>query len=131
MSARPCIPWGPVSSKIALRLALALALVLGAQVTYGAGSRAAAELRALSCCAHDCKHGPARTAAPNRCCGVAPSPGDTASVAPATPDVPAPLLAALGTQLESTFACHSALAPSPHAEARGAPIFLLTRTLRL
>ena len=131
MSPHACIPWVSVSSRIAFRLTLALLLVVGVQLTSGAASQAVAELSALSCCAHDCGHAPMH-ADSSRCCGVASRHADTAAVAPAMPGVTAPLLAVIGTSLNEAIPSGLSVAASAMLPgARAAPVFLLTRTLRL
>jgi hypothetical protein len=89
-------------------LILALALALGVQTTYADPGAAAAEVRAMTCCAHHCDH-PLSPASARRCCGltVAASgpaegpisprvPSLTAGVftaSPAAPALPAPIRA--------------------------------------
>jgi hypothetical protein len=113
-----------------LRWSIALLLVVGTSVSYGAATQRLAELKALSCCAHDCKHGPARTVDPSRCCGVSPDSTAT-SVTPAAPSAAPALVATL--LAPASFAAPSSLvADAPDvAAARAAPLFLLTRSLRI
>jgi hypothetical protein len=115
-----------------VRSAIALLLVVGTAVSYGAAAQRAAEMSARSCCTHDCGHGPAKAADPSRCCGVAPADAAPASVAPAAPSA-APALVALSFASPALLADASSVADeSPDlAAARAAPVFLLTRSLRI
>ena len=120
-----------VTKRLRLRWSIALLVVVGTAVSYGAARQSLAELKAMSCCAHDCGHDPAKAADPSRCCGVAPA-SAAASVAPAAPS-PAPVqLATLIAAPATITAVPSLAADSPDlAAARAAPIFLLTRSLRI
>jgi len=119
-----------VTKRSLLRWSVALLLVVGTSASYGAATQSIAELRALSCCTHDCGH--QKAADPSRCCGVASPHAAAASVAP-TPSSPAPALVTvlLATPV-SPAAAPALAATSPGlAAARAAPVFLLTRSLRI
>lgn len=118
-----------VTKRSLLRWSLALLLVLGTSASYGAASQSIAELRALSCCTHDCGHRKAPD--PSRCCGIA-SPHAGAAVTPTAPS-PAPALVAvmLATPASRTAAPTLVQASPDLAAARAAPVFLLTRSLRI
>jgi hypothetical protein len=81
-----------VTKRSLLRWSIALLLVVGPSASYGAATQSIAELRALSCCTHDCGH--QKAADPSRCCGVASPHAAAASVAPTAPS-PAPALVAV------------------------------------
>jgi hypothetical protein len=120
-----------VSSKRLFPFALAVVLATSVQAAHAAPLRALAELRAVKCCTHVCRHGRTTKSTARHCCQVAQDePGIVAAaqgVAPAAEaavlvlDLPA---ATLGTPRWTIIA---GTTPLP----RGAPIFLLTRTLRL
>ena len=115
-----------------LSWSIALLLVVGTSASWGAAGQAVAELKALSCCTHDCGHGGEKAADPARCCGVASPHAAAASVAPAPP-APAPTLVAVPFATSPALvAPRSLAAESPSlAAARAAPVFLLTRSLRI
>ena len=118
-----------VTKRSLLRWSVALLLVVGTSASYGAATQSIAELRALSCCTHDCGH--QKAADPSRCCGVASPHAAAASVAP-TPPSPAPVLVTVLLATPASPAAAPALATSPDlAAARAAPVFLLTRSLRI
>jgi hypothetical protein len=121
-----------VTKRLLLRWSIALLVVVGTAVSYGAARQSLAELKAMSCCAHDCGHHPAKAADPSRCCGVAPANAVAASVTPAAPS-PAPVqVAALLDAPASIAAVSSVAATSPDlAAARAAPLYLVTRSLRI
>jgi hypothetical protein len=120
-----------VTKRSLLRWSVALLLVVGTSASYGAATQSIAELRALSCCTHDCGH-QKKAADPSRCCGVASPHAGAASVAP-TPTSPAPtLVVVLPATPASSAATPTLAAASPDlAAARAAPVFLLTRSLRI
>ena len=121
-----------VTKRLLLRVSIALLVVVGTGVSYGAARQSLAELKAMSCCAHDCGHDPAKAADPSRCCGVAPANAAAASVAPAAPS-PAPAQVAMLLAAPACITAASSLAvESPDlAAARAAPLFLVTRSLRI
>jgi hypothetical protein len=112
------------------RWSLALLLVVATSASYGAAMQSTAELQALSCCTHDCGH--QKAADPNRCCGVASPHANAATIAP-TPPSPAPALVVVLLATPASPADEPTLAAaSPDlAAARAAPVFLLTRSLRI
>jgi hypothetical protein len=115
--------------RILLRWSIALLVVVGTAVSYDAARQSLAELKAMSCCAHDCGHDAAKAADPSRCCGVAPANAAAASVAPAPPSsAPAQLATFLVAPASITPA--SSLA-ADLAGARAAPVFLVIRSLRI
>jgi hypothetical protein len=118
-------------ARYALRIALVLALAFSVQAAHGAPARAAGVLRALHCCATKC-HRTTSAGAAAQCCQVAPSDADTAGRAPLPHDlspalhgVPASILA-LG--LPAVVGAGESFSG---AAARAAPVFLLSRSLRL
>jgi hypothetical protein len=119
-----------VTKRSLLRWSVALLLVVGTSASYGAATQSLAELRALSCCTHDCGHG--KPADPSRCCGVASPHAGVASVTPTVP-APAPTLVAVLLAPPASLAPPPALAAGSQdlAAARAAPVFLLTRSLRI
>ena len=121
-----------VTRRALLRWSIALLLVVGTAASYGAAAQSLAELRALSCCTHDCEHSGRRPVDPSRCCGVAPAAGAVVSASVAAPS-PAPTLVATLLAPPVTVAVPSLrIAASPDAAAaRAAPVFLLTRSLRI
>jgi hypothetical protein len=120
-----------VTKRLLLRWSIAL-LVVGTAVSYGAARQSLAELKAMSCCAHDCGHDPAKAADPSRCCGVAPASAAATSVAPAAPSLAPAQVVALLAAPASIATASSLVATSPDlAAARAAPVFLLTRSLRI
>jgi hypothetical protein len=120
-----------VTKRLLVRWSIALLVVVGTSASYGAATQRVREVAAKSCCARDCGHGPAKTADPSRCCGVAPAAAATASVTPAAPS--APTLVTMSLPAPASLGAVSCLAAeSPHlAAARAAPVFLLTRALRI
>jgi hypothetical protein len=113
-----------------LRASLALVVAVGVQSAHGAPSRAIQSVRAVSCCATRCQHPmPARGA--SQCCRAAAD-EDTATLAPPS-SLPHP--AATWVVLPSASPAQRTVAASeafrPLAHARGAPIFLLVRSLRI
>jgi len=118
-----------VTKRSLLRWSVALLLVVGTSTSYGAASQSVTELRALSCCTRDCGH--RKAADPTRCCGVASPHAAVASITPTSPS-PAPVLVAvlLAASASPTAAPVRATAPDL-AAARAAPVFLLTRSLRI
>ena len=118
-----------VTKRSLLRWSVALLLVVGTSASYGAATQSIAELRALSCCTHDCGH--QKAADPSRCCGVASPHAATAAVAP-TPSSPAPALVTVLLATPASPPAPALAAASPNlAAARAAPVFLLTRSLRI
>ncbi len=121
-------------AKHSLRVALLCIAVFGLQVAYVAPSQATATLRAAHCCATRCHHARSASAAA-RCCKVEQGVSDAAALsAPKdgqqSNNIPAPVFvipAAFQLSSAGDFACSF----SPHVTPRAAPIFLLTRTLRL
>lgn len=120
-----------MTKRLLLRWSIALLIAITTWATHGTAAQTAAELNALSCCAHDCGHDPARAADPSRCCGVAPSAGEAVS-APAAPS-PAPALVTVLAAAPAASDAPAALAETAVdlTGARAAPVFLLTRSLRI
>ncbi|MGH7822664.1 MAG: hypothetical protein ACREQ9_23140 [Candidatus Binatia bacterium] len=108
----------------------ATVLAFGLQVGYAAPSRATTELRAVSCCADHCGHSE-RPAGAAECCNLGQAnDGPAANAAVARADMPA----APTASLVGLFAASARPAGDFHVAApreRAAPIFLLTRSLRL
>jgi hypothetical protein len=120
-----------VTRRLLFRWAFALLLVVGTSASYGAATQLVREVKARSCCTRDCGHGPAKTVDPSRCCGVAPASAATTASAPAAPTAPT-LVAASLTALTPFAGVPSLGVASPDlAAARAAPVFLLTRSLRI
>ena len=113
--------------------ALVALVVFGVQVGYGAPAGHTQIVRALSCCAQRCHHARS-TAGAARCCRVREVAGEVVTSAP--PKLPDAGLVALGP-LAALDASASLDGPgsraetSPGARARGAPLFLLTHSLRI
>jgi hypothetical protein len=112
--------------------ALLALMAFSTEAAYSAPTRNAATLRALRCCATHCDRArPAAAAA--RCCGVT----ESEVAAPAQPKGPAvaPALHATLVELEPFSGCerdaHGRVATARRASARGAPLFLLTHSLRI
>jgi len=119
-----------VTKRSLLRWSVALLLVVGTSASYGAATQSIAELRALSCCTHDCGH--QKAADPSRCCGVAPQHAAAVSAAPTAPSRAPALVAVLPAMPASRAMAPALAATSPDlAAARAAPVFLLTRSLRI
>jgi hypothetical protein len=119
-----------VSSKRLFPFALAVLLATSVQAAHAAPLRALAELRAVRCCKDVCRHGQPTRSTARHCCQVAQDdPGILATAQDVGPGPGAVLAldrppATLGTPQWTVIA---GAGPLP----RGAPIFLLTRTLRL
>ena len=114
--------------------ALVALTAFSVQVAYGMPVRSAQTIRAISCCSTRCDH--ARSAAAARhCCGV-PGADDERAVS-AQNKLPDHALApdSLAVALDSPPAlpAHTSELPgaTPPARARGAPLFLLTHSLRI
>jgi hypothetical protein len=113
-------------------VSIALLVVVGTGVSYGAARQSLAELKAMSCCAHDCGHDPAKAADPCRCCGVAPASTAATSVVPVAPSAaPSQVVAVLSAPASITAASSLATASPDPAAARAGPVFLITRSLRI
>src|SRR5262245_50858397 len=107
-----------------------LVLTVSVQATHGAPSRAIAELHAAKCCAHVCHH-PHNAGAARRCCQVAQ---DDPGVVVAANELRAPMLLSLPVDVVSAHLGPSSGDVLRDVEAprgRAAPLFLLSRTLRL
>jgi hypothetical protein len=121
-----------VTRRLLLRWSIALLVVVGTGMSYGAARQSLAELKAMSCCAHDCGHGPAKAADPSRCCGVAPASAAAASAVSVAPSpAPSQVVAVLSAPASITAAPSLAAASPDPAAARAAPVFLVTRSLRI
>jgi len=114
--------------------ALVALVVFGLQVGYGAPARHMQTVRALSCCATRCHHATS-TAGAARCCGVREVAGEVVTSAPPKlPDaglIALGPLAALGASTPRDGLPGGRVEASPAARARGAPLFLLTHSLRI
>lgn len=115
-------------------LALAASLALGVQTAYGVPTRSAGVVRALWCCSAGCDHARSPAGAA-RCCGIGGDAVDMLASPHAEPARGWPVVHASiverdapSTRLGPTSS--SALA-SQLARARGAPLFLLTRSFRI
>jgi len=114
---------------------LVLLIAFGVQTAQGTPTRTLAALRAVWCCLTVCHHSNVGAAA-SRCCGVAQSDGDVATVAPASrlaaPVADGALLVAPGVQQQvlprTEFRLIGAVRDPP---PRAAPLFLLTHSLRI
>jgi hypothetical protein len=121
-----------VTKRLLLRWSIALLVVVGTGVSYGAARQSLAELKAMSCCAHDCGHDPAKAADPSRCCGVAPASTAATSVVPVAPaPASAQVVAVLAAPASITAASLLAAASPDLAAARAPPLFLVLRALRI
>ena len=119
-----------MTKRLVLRWSIALLLVVGSAAAYAAPLQSLAELRALSCCTHDCHHGAGRAVDPERCCGVAQA--DTAAPAASAAPAAAPALVATLHAISVSPAALASFTPlSGRVAARAAPLFLLTRSLRI
>jgi hypothetical protein len=119
-----------VSSR-SVRLVVLTLVALVVQATYGPPARATAVLRAARCCAVRCHN--SRSAAHNgHCCRVFRDSGVLATIAPVQM---VPLPAGAGTVAGVVWG--SLVVPGPalslalSGRPRAAPLYLLTRTLRL
>jgi hypothetical protein len=114
----------------AVMLSLALLTV---QVAYVVPARASAELRATRCCATHCHH-PRSTGGAARCCRIQEPPAEIATLTPAksrhTPESRGVVLA-LPDSGRAPHGQALALIVGAEATPRAAPVFLLTRALRL
>ncbi len=113
------------------RLLLALALLVGVQGSYVNPGVVAAELRALSCCAHDCDR-PVPLPEARRCCGVtamASGPAET-PIAPAA-DTVAPILFTARCPVTAVQAPRRPAADAVRVGDTGPPTFLEQRHLLL
>jgi len=122
-----------VAAKRCVASTLLLVVTFGVQVAYGAPTRSTGVLRALHCCSTRCDHAKSASAAA-RCCGV-PDAGSELTTSPQTKSsddrhpVQTPLISAnVPAKLDAQRV--ASLAPVP-ATARAAPLFLLTRSLRI
>lgn len=113
--------------------ALLALTAFGVQVGYGAPTRSVQIARALSCCATRCRH-PKSPGAAARCCGVEGQQTDlTASTQTSARDdrpVLQSVLAQPDVRSELAGPRLARPAPAPATRARGAPLFLLTHSLR-
>jgi hypothetical protein len=115
-----------------LLAALVAVFAIGIQTAYAAPTRFMSELRAISCCARRCDR--ARPPGhPNHCCGIQQATEGVGVLAAAThvdPPQPVAGLAGIPATVSST---DGLLATTSlwSANQRGAPLFLLERSLRL
>lgn len=120
-----------VLSKRLFPLTLALLLATSVQATQGSPLRTLAELRAAHCCSHTCRHGRTTSGAARHCCQVAQDdPGVLAGAKPAV-DAPAVIAVVLDAVPAVLGAPASGVVTGTPPLPRAAPLFLLTRTLRL
>jgi len=120
-----------VSSKRLFPFALAVLLATSVQAAHAAPLRALAELRAVRCCKDTCRHGQPTRSTARHCCQVAQ---DDPGMLAATPGIvpgAAPAVLALDAPLTTPGTPRWTVVAGTAPVARGAPIFLLTRTLRL
>ncbi len=114
-----------------VRLLLALPLALGVQTAYVNPGAAAAELRAMSCCARHCD-APVSMPSVRGCCGVTvveSGPAEAPVVQGGSPLVPA--MQTLSTAVQAPPAVTWARAQSVHEAGSGPPTFLEQRHLLL
>ena len=111
--------------------ALAILIAFSVQAAHGAPLRATRTLRATWCCATTCHHA-SSTGRASQCCRSASDAGDTATLQTA-PTVREPAAVALGLSPRVADMAPAVLviASAPVVHARGAPTFLLVRSLRL
>jgi hypothetical protein len=104
------------------------------QAAYGMPVRSAQTIRAVSCCATRCGHAKSPAAA-GHCCGVAGAESERAvSSQVKLPDsgvAPHTLPVELGASSGLDAPTSDCLGAIPPARARGAPLFLLTHSLRI
>jgi hypothetical protein len=115
-------------------LSLIVSLTMGVQVVHGAPSRATRLARALHCCAHRCPdHHPVSQTGARHCCNVQPADADSgARVATPELDAAPSSTAALSIAVPVVHApAFGGWQARPRPVARAAPLFLLSRTLRL
>ena len=111
------------------RIALTVLLLIGLQSATAPADRAAATLRAVHCCAHNCaSHDPLPS--PARCCQIHAA--DTSAV-PSTPSVPVPHLSTVTFALlvGPAIAGGRAAVTLTAAPRNVGPLFLLAGSLRL
>jgi len=122
-----------MTAKRSLRIAIVALIAFSAQAAYAIPARTADEFRAAHCCATHCNHSSSPATA-NRCCHVEQSGADVATVSASKTLQPPVAISVLfitadtdciaspvGLALDVTL-----LSPLP-----AAPLYLLTRTLRL
>lgn len=125
-----------MAAKRILRVALLSLIAFSLQAAYVAPARAIEALRAAHCCAARCHHAQSATTA-SRCCNVAQDGTDAATLSATKASPPssatAPLLLAPMPLGGVHFATSAGIAPhlALRAALPAAPIYLLTRTLRL
>jgi hypothetical protein len=121
-----------MSARTSLRVAVFSLVVLGAQAAYAAPAHAIAGMRARHCCAAHCRHAGSAAAA-DRCCHLRQSTDDLATLASPRAHLETQVhLAVTAPALVPAGRATTASAPEPPGRtARAAPLFLLTRTLRL
>lgn len=125
---------GAVSLKRLLSSALVVLAAFSVQAAYGAPTRATATVQAQWCCSTRCDHAKSAAAA-RHCCGVAQA-GSEVAASPQTKLADSgPFMQAAPVEfdaLSSLGSIKSAWASAiPVARARGAPLFLLTHSLRI
>ena len=109
---------------------LTLLVAFGVQAAQGAPLRATRSLRATWCCATTCHHAPTSHGT-RECCQARDGDSDTATVR-ATPTVREPITLAIAVVPPLLAqAAPFRISAEPAFTARGAPVFLLTRSLRL
>ena len=114
--------------------ALVALTAFSVQVAYGAPARSTQIIRALRCCSTRCEH-PKSAAAAGHCCGVAGAESEVA-VSPETklPDTGLALHTVpveFGVFPGLDGRTNGWVGAIPAARARGAPLFLLTHSLRI
>ena len=124
-----------VSVKRLISSALVVLVGFGVQVAYGAPTRSTQTIGALWCCSTRCDHAKSPAAAAH-CCGVAGG-GSELTASPQTkvpeggPTTTQTLFVELdvASGLDGHFSAWAGTAPA--ARGRAAPLFLLTRSLRI
>jgi hypothetical protein len=119
----------PVSRRRIAPAVLAVTLAMTVQAAHGAPGRVLAELHAARCCANTCHH--ARTNGGAReCCGIGQDDPGVLAGAKVLP-APAATVAVDVSAVAVAAPTVERVADLPDARGRAAPVFLLTRTLRL
>lgn len=113
-----------------IRTASALLLAIALHASYSVPLAAAAELGAILCCAVHCKHSPS-PANTSRCCRLE---GNTETAAfPSASQQQLPRVTVVAAALPGPLSPRNfeGVASRPSVFERPAPVFLLTRSLRL
>ena len=110
---------------------LALALLVGVQGAYVNPGVAAAELRAMACCAHNCDE-PVSLPTARHCCGVTAVASGPAEAQTGHAVSPVPMLALRVPRIADTVpSSDRSIADTVHVGGAGPPTFLEQRHLLL